>query len=98
VLSVVLGSNIKTTGSAGSQRAQHEECLIIVFVRAPIEFGAELRHLDPAVDNIAYDERMKDFLNLPVDRLENVDLGWGHRPVSLIVLFARAFKLSPSQH
>src|ERR1700722_20693390 len=21
---------------------------------------------------------MKDFLNLPVDRLENVDLGWGH--------------------
>ena len=50
----------------------------------PVELGAEFRHLDLAVVDIADDERTKDFLNLPVDRLENVDLGWGHRPVFLL--------------
>src|ERR1700733_16227035 len=50
----------------------------------PVELRAELRHLDLTVIDVADDERMEDFLNLPVDGLENVDLGWGHRPVSLI--------------
>ena len=50
--------------------AQHEEGLVFTFVRVPVELGAEFRHLDLALVDVADDERMKDFLNLPVDRLE----------------------------
>src|SRR6202044_2385593 len=63
----------------------------------PVELRAELRHLDLTVINVADDKRMEDFLNLPVDGLENVDLGWGHRPVSLIAKCACAFRPSPSR-
>jgi hypothetical protein len=61
----------------GDSSAQHEEGLVFAFMRVPIELSAEFRHLDLTVVDIPDDERMKNFLNLAVDRFKNVDLGWG---------------------
>jgi hypothetical protein len=63
----------------GDASAQHEEGLVLALVRMPIELSAEFGDLDLAVVDIADDERMETCLTPPVDRLKNVDLGWGHR-------------------
>src|SRR6185437_5528394 len=60
--------------------AQHEEGLVFVCMRVPVELSAEFRDLDLGLVDVADDERMKDFPNLAVDRLKDVDLEWGHRP------------------